>query len=57
MVVAVSGMDSLGERAAKMKEALQKSQTITDSVVSILGSFDSRLSVLESAMRPTQVSR
>nr|TKR66409.1 exocyst subunit EXO70 family protein [Populus alba] len=55
MVVAVSGMDSLGERAAKMKEALQKSQTITDSVVSILGSFDSRLSVLETAMRPTQI--
>ncbi|KAJ6349857.1 hypothetical protein OIU78_006110 [Salix suchowensis] len=55
MVVAVSGMDSLSERAAKMKEALQKSQTITDSVVSILGSFDSRLSVLETAMRPTQI--
>ncbi|CAK7325194.1 unnamed protein product [Dovyalis caffra] len=55
MVVAVSGMDSLGERAAKMKEALQKSQTITDNVVTILGSFDSRLSVLETAMRPTQI--
>jgi hypothetical protein len=57
MIVAVSGMDSLGERAAKMREALQKSQTITDNVVTILGSFDSRLSVLETAMRPTQVSR
>uniref|UniRef100_A0A2P2M181 Exocyst subunit Exo70 family protein n=1 Tax=Rhizophora mucronata TaxID=61149 RepID=A0A2P2M181_RHIMU len=50
------GMDSsLSERALKMREALQKSQTITDTVVSILGSFDSRLSILETAMRPTQV--
>ncbi|KAE8037986.1 hypothetical protein FH972_010534 [Carpinus fangiana] len=38
-----------------MRESLQKSQTITDSVVSILGSFDHRLSVLETAMRPTQI--
>ncbi|KAJ4826835.1 hypothetical protein Tsubulata_023655 [Turnera subulata] len=57
MGVAVTnpGMDSLGERAAKMREALVKSQTITDSVVTILGSFDSRLSALETAMRPTQI--
>ncbi|KAF3521498.1 hypothetical protein F2Q69_00048030 [Brassica cretica] len=33
----------------------KKNQTITDNVVSILGSFDSRLSALESAMRPTQI--
>jgi hypothetical protein len=57
MGVAVVGTDSLRERAAKMRESLQKSQTITDSVVSILGSFDHRLSVLETAMRPTQVHR
>ena len=57
MGVAVVGTDSLSERAAKMRESLQKSQTITDSVVSILGSFDHRLSVLETAMRPTQVHR
>ncbi|CAL1386908.1 unnamed protein product [Linum trigynum] len=49
------GVDSLSDRAAKMKEALLKSQTITENVVSILGSFDSRLSVLETAMRPTQI--
>ncbi|KAJ8900002.1 hypothetical protein K2173_024113 [Erythroxylum novogranatense] len=55
MVVVVTAMDSLSERAAKMREALQKSQTITDNVVSILGSFDSRLSALETAMRPTQI--
>ncbi|XP_050232711.1 exocyst complex component EXO70A1-like [Mercurialis annua] len=57
MVVAVStmGVDSLTERAAKMREALLKSQTITDNVVTILGSFDSRLSTLETAMRPTQI--
>lgn len=50
-----NGMDLLSERAVLMRESLQKSQTITDNVVSILGSFDSRLSALESAMRPTQV--
>ena len=49
------GTDPLSERAAIMRESLQKSQTITDNVVSILGSFDHRLSALETAMRPTQV--
>lgn len=48
-------MVALRERAAFMKESLQKSQTITDSMVAILGSFDHRLSALETAMRPTQV--
>ncbi|GAB2277745.1 hypothetical protein Dimus_012448 [Dionaea muscipula] len=48
-------MDALSERAALMRESLQKSQTITDNIVSILGSFDDRLSALESAMRPTQI--
>ncbi|CAF2057188.1 unnamed protein product [Brassica oleracea var. botrytis] len=48
-------IDLLSERALLMRKSLQKSQTITDNVVSILGSFDSRLSALESAMRPTQI--
>lgn len=57
MVVVVTGLESLSlsDKAAKMRESLQKSQTITDNVVSILGSFDHRLSALETAMRPTQV--
>ncbi|XP_010554527.1 PREDICTED: exocyst complex component EXO70A1 isoform X2 [Tarenaya hassleriana] len=50
-----SRMDLLSERALMMRESLQRSQTITDNVVSILGSFDSRLSALETAMRPTQI--
>lgn len=50
-------MEALRERAAIMRESLQKSQTITDNMVSILGSFDHRLSALETAMRPTQVLR
>ena len=54
MGVAV-GTDALSERAAMMRESVQKSQTISDSIVSILGSFDHRLSALETAMRPTQV--
>ncbi|KAH6762625.1 exocyst subunit exo70 family protein A1 [Perilla frutescens var. hirtella] len=53
-VVAV-GADTLSDRAAQMREALVKSQSITDNMVSILGSFDHRLSALETAMRPTQL--
>ncbi|KAM5550597.1 exocyst complex component EXO70A1-like [Rosa sericea] len=57
VVAAAAAMagDSLSVRAAMMRESLQKSQTITDDVVSILGSFDHRLSALETAMRPTQI--
>ncbi|KAM7463780.1 hypothetical protein LguiA_031901 [Lonicera macranthoides] len=45
----------LSERAAMMRESLQQSQSFTDNMVSILGSFDHRLSALETAMRPTQI--
>ncbi|XP_061354648.1 exocyst complex component EXO70A1-like [Gastrolobium bilobum] len=55
MGMAVAGVDLLSEKALAMRESLQKSQTITDNVVSILGSFDHRLSALETAMRPTQI--
>ncbi|WCJ19126.1 exocyst subunit exo70 family protein A1 [Euphorbia peplus] len=55
MVMALMSSDSLSDRAAKMRQALLNSQTITDNVVTILGSFDSRLSALETAMRPTQI--
>ncbi|XP_043697541.1 exocyst complex component EXO70A1-like [Telopea speciosissima] len=48
-------METLSERAVFMRESLQKSQTITDNMVAILGSFDHRLSALETAMRPTQI--
>ncbi|XP_027366881.1 exocyst complex component EXO70A1 [Abrus precatorius] len=48
-------MDALRQRAAFVKDSLHKSQTITDNMVSILGSFDHRLSALETAMRPTQI--
>ncbi|XP_051119852.1 exocyst complex component EXO70A1-like [Andrographis paniculata] len=51
----VAGVDVLSGRAAQMREALMKSQSITDNMVSILGSFDHRLSALETAMRPTQI--
>ncbi|KAL6518238.1 hypothetical protein OROMI_033939 [Orobanche minor] len=49
------GVDVLSERAAQMREALMKSQSISGNMVSILGSFDDRLSALETAMRPTQI--
>ncbi|KAM7264311.1 hypothetical protein ACFE04_001994 [Oxalis oulophora] len=54
MVVSIASMDSLNQKASFMRESLLKSQTITDNVVTILGSFDHRLSALETAMRPTQ---
>lgn len=38
-----------------MRESLQKSQTVTENMVTILGSFDHRLSALKAMMRPTQV--
>ncbi|XP_044486368.1 exocyst complex component EXO70A1-like isoform X2 [Mangifera indica] len=55
MGVKPKAMDALRERAATVKESLVKSQTITDNMVGILGSFDYRLSALETAMRPTQI--
>ncbi|CAL5352394.1 unnamed protein product [Camellia sinensis] len=48
-------MDTLSEKVTFMRESLQKSQTFTDNMVTILGSFDHRLSALETAMRPTQI--
>eukprot|EP00271_Cylindrocystis_brebissonii_P002985 TRINITY_DN13727_c0_g1_i1.p1 TRINITY_DN13727_c0_g1~~TRINITY_DN13727_c0_g1_i1.p1 ORF type:complete len:660 (-),score=163.46 TRINITY_DN13727_c0_g1_i1:943-2922(-) len=41
--------------AELLKQRLAKSQSTSDSMVSILSSFDERLSTLEAAMRPTQV--
>ncbi|CAL5423721.1 unnamed protein product [Camellia sinensis] len=48
-------METLSEKVTFMRESLQKSQTFTDNMVTILGSFDHRLSALETAMRPTQI--
>jgi exocyst complex protein 7 len=47
--------DALTEKAKMLRLSLDKSQLITDKMVSILGSFDHRLSALETAMRPTQI--
>ncbi|KAL6278887.1 hypothetical protein ACE6H2_022488 [Prunus campanulata] len=47
------GTDSLSVRAAMISKSLRKSQTITNSVVSILSSFDHCLSALETSMHPT----
>ncbi|XP_074377579.1 exocyst complex component EXO70A1-like isoform X1 [Apium graveolens] len=51
----IQSMEALSEKADFMRESLEKSQTITDNMISILGSFDHRLSALETAMRPTQI--
>ena len=56
MGMAVASDDLLSKKAAAMRASLERSQAITDDVVSILGSFDHRLSALEAAMRPTQVA-
>lgn len=49
------GVDRLSHKVTLMRESLQKSQSITNNMVSMLGSFDHRLSALETAMHPTQV--
>lgn len=46
----------LMSRSKLMYESMRKSQILTDSIVNILGSFDRRLSSLETDMRPMQVS-
>ncbi|GJZ59915.1 exocyst complex component EXO70A1-like protein [Tanacetum coccineum] len=53
--IAPSKGDTLTDKASMMRESLTKSQLITDNMVKILGSFDHRLSALETAMRPTQI--
>ena len=50
-----AGMVHLLSSAASLKESLARSQTRSDDMISILGSFDERLTMLEAAMRPTQV--
>ncbi|KAG8065472.1 hypothetical protein GUJ93_ZPchr0004g38294 [Zizania palustris] len=44
-----------GAPRGRRRRRREKSQSVTDTVVAILGSFDSRLSVLDAAMRPIQV--
>lgn len=52
---AASEVEMLQARAQFMRESLGKSRNVTETMISILGSFDNRLSSLETAMRPTQV--
>jgi len=46
------GGDDLGSQAAFLKDCLAKSQGNHERLMGILGSFDRRLSSLESAMVP-----
>ncbi|KAK7393126.1 hypothetical protein VNO78_21580 [Psophocarpus tetragonolobus] len=55
MGMAIASDDLLSQKALAMRASLERSQAIADDVVSILGSFDHRLSALETAMRPTQI--
>ncbi|XP_078432043.1 exocyst complex component EXO70A1-like [Wolffia australiana] len=55
MGTAPQGVEALSRQASTLRESLLKSQNNTDAMVSILGSFDRRLSALETTMRPTQV--
>ncbi|KAG0626725.1 hypothetical protein M758_2G146700 [Ceratodon purpureus] len=49
------GIEAFVARAEFMRESLGKSKQMTETMITILGSFDNRLSTLETAMRPTQV--
>jgi hypothetical protein len=50
-------MEVMVQNTNLLRESLEKSNVITESMVTILGSFDSRLSTLDSSMRPIQVWR
>ncbi|RZR82694.1 hypothetical protein BHM03_00009171 [Ensete ventricosum] len=52
---APQAIEMLTQRASVLRESLQRSRSNTERMVAMLGSFDHRLSALESAMRPTQV--
>ncbi|MQL87218.1 hypothetical protein Taro_019759 [Colocasia esculenta] len=52
---APAATETLTRKANFLRESLKKSETVSKDMVSILGSFDHRLSALETAMRPTQV--
>ncbi|KAK7367244.1 hypothetical protein VNO80_09253 [Phaseolus coccineus] len=45
----------ISEKASAMRTSMERSQTITDDVVSIVGSFDHRLSALETAMQALSI--
>ncbi|KAJ4786527.1 Exocyst subunit exo70 family protein A1 [Rhynchospora pubera] len=47
-------MEALRQRTEFLRESLEKSKILTETMVAKLGSFDSRLSTLDSAMRPIQ---
>ncbi|KAJ1695859.1 hypothetical protein LUZ63_012557 [Rhynchospora breviuscula] len=47
-------MEALTQRTEFLRESLEKSKILTETMVAKLGSFDSRLSALDSAMRPIQ---
>ena len=53
---AEDSIEAFVARAEFVRESLGKSQQVTETMITILGSFDNRLSTLETAMRPTQVS-
>jgi hypothetical protein len=52
-----SKVEELVAKVQFMWESLGKSQSITNSIITILGFFDHRLSTLETAMRPIQVRK
>lgn len=52
---AYDDIEGFKARAEFLRESLEKSREVTGTMITILGSFDNRLSTLETAMRPTQV--
>ncbi|WOK97332.1 exocyst complex component EXO70A1-like [Canna indica] len=54
-MAAPQAVEALSQRASFLRETLERSRSNTETMVAMLGSFDDRLSALESGMRPTQV--
>lgn len=55
LLIPAAGRETMSDRASFLRGSLIESQTNTQGVVTILGSFDDRLSHLDAVMRPTQV--
>ncbi|KMZ68727.1 Exocyst complex component EXO70A1 [Zostera marina] len=54
LLIPAAGRETMSDRASFLRGSLIESQTNTQGVVTILGSFDDRLSHLDAVMRPTQ---
>lgn len=49
------GIEELSRQASALRDALERSEENTQSMVAAIGSFDLRVSAIEASIRPVQV--